>query len=144
MPSDPPPVDLARTAALRALLGTDRMMALLDILSARLDAIAAAVSALPFARADVAAIVHQSQGSAGSLGLTKVMHLLQRLEETIASNDPRGEAERTQAAALVLTARQARELLEQERLVPSSAAGPTSAAGHQIGRTRPHPNRVAP
>ena len=89
------------------------MVALVDMLSTRVEAIAATITARRFAREQVIAAVHQSQGSAGSLGLNEVMNQLQHLEEMIATDDIGASDEQAQAVALVLTVGRARQVLEE-------------------------------
>lgn len=113
VPSNPEPIDMARVVALNDLLGPARVVALLGMLSSRVEAIAAVITVRRFAREQVIAAVHQSQGSAGSLGLNEIMGRLQHLENVISLGEASPSYEQAEAAALVLALKQARQALEK-------------------------------
>jgi HPt (histidine-containing phosphotransfer) domain-containing protein len=73
-------IDLARTAAVAAAVGPQRLRALLLILGARIENLAAAAELFPEAAEDCIAALHQSRGSASSLGLVALAEALARME----------------------------------------------------------------
>jgi hypothetical protein len=92
-------VDAERIAAVSASLGARRFEELLDILSARLQRVSTAIETLPADAAGLVFALHQSRGSAASLGLVGLAAALTDIEAQIA-RAPRGFAPVPDAATL--------------------------------------------
>jgi HPt (histidine-containing phosphotransfer) domain-containing protein len=73
-------VDAARIAAVSAAVGPRRLRELLLILGARIENLATAAELFPEAAEDCIAALHQSRGSASSLGLVALAEALARME----------------------------------------------------------------
>jgi hypothetical protein len=82
-------VDVPRIVAVSRALGAPRFVELLAVLAVRLQGLSAAIDDLPEGAADLALSLHQSRGSAASLGLAGLAILLTDIEARIARpNDP--------------------------------------------------------
>lgn len=80
-----PQLNAARAVAVAHLVGREKLNEMLDLLSQRLASLAADHSVLPPEAA--IRLVHQSQGSASSLGLHGLHRALCDLEERFAAGD---------------------------------------------------------
>ncbi len=76
-------LDEARIARLETLLGAERLGGLLGVLAQRLEHLAARACDWPDAADDVRFLVHQSLGSARSLGLAGLAEGLDALEQRL-------------------------------------------------------------
>lgn len=87
-------IDIGRVEALEVTLGAERLCELVLLLRVRLRDAAARASVLaPEAEAGLPGLLHQSRGSAGSLGLAAVSQALSDLEIMVeggALSDPMG------------------------------------------------------
>jgi HPt (histidine-containing phosphotransfer) domain-containing protein len=77
-------VDAARIATLSNVLGNQRFGELLTILSVRLQRLSAAIEMLPGDASSLVSTLHQSRGSAASLGLVGLAQALTDIEAQIA------------------------------------------------------------
>lgn len=80
-----PRLDAARVATIAHLVGRDKLNEMLELLSQRLALLADDVPSLSPEAA--IRLVHQSQGSAGSLGLHGLHDALRLLEERVEGGD---------------------------------------------------------
>jgi hypothetical protein len=92
-------VDAERIAAVSESLGARRFEELLDILAVRLQRVSTALETLPADAAGLAFSLHQSRGSAASLGLVGLAAALTDIEAQIAGA-PSGSAPMSNPAAL--------------------------------------------
>jgi len=74
-------VDAARIEAVSAAVGEQRLQELISILGGRVRKLAAAAEAFPEGAEDWLAALHQSRGSAASLGFLALAEALARMEE---------------------------------------------------------------
>jgi len=73
-------IDRARIAAVAAAVGPRRLQELLLVLGGRVESLAAAAREFPESAEAFLAALHQSRGSAASLGLVGLAEALARLE----------------------------------------------------------------
>jgi hypothetical protein len=73
-------IDAGRLAAVSAAVGRPRLRELFLILGERIEILAAAAEMFPEGGEDFIAALHQSRGSAASLGLVAVADCLARME----------------------------------------------------------------
>jgi hypothetical protein len=77
-------LDIQRIVAVSTALGTRRFGELLTILSMRLQGLSACIERLPEGAADLVLALHQSRGSAASLGLAGLAITLTDIEAQMA------------------------------------------------------------
>jgi HPt (histidine-containing phosphotransfer) domain-containing protein len=78
--NEPDTIDGQLLCSVAVTLGVSRLAELLVVFEARIGSLAAALVALPGDRASVLATLHQSRGSAASLGFTKLQRVLADIE----------------------------------------------------------------
>jgi hypothetical protein len=81
------PIDAARIAAVSAALGPQRLHELMLLLGGRVHRLAAAAELFPENAESCLAALHQSRGSAASLGLVALATALDRMEAEAAIGD---------------------------------------------------------
>lgn len=94
-------LDDSRLAQLEALLGPQRIIALLGVLQARLERLAHMAHALPDDLSGFRFLVHQSLGSARSLGLSGLAQCLDGLERGLDAAGDAGLPDSGQRARMV-------------------------------------------
>jgi hypothetical protein len=77
-------IDAERIAAVSKALGPQRFVELLTLLSVRLQCVSAAIELLPANARALLSLLHQSRGSAASLGLVGLGVILSEMEAQIA------------------------------------------------------------
>ena len=91
-------IDVERIAAVSEALGVQRFGELMAILGIRLQRLSAGIEKLPECAAELVSALHQSRGSAASLGLVGLTIALTDIEaqiaRTISGNGPAPEASR--------------------------------------------------
>jgi HPt (histidine-containing phosphotransfer) domain-containing protein len=73
-------IDTARLAAVAAAVGAQRLHELMLVLGQRVESLAASAEVFPEAAEDCLAALHQSRGSAASLGFMALAEGLARME----------------------------------------------------------------
>lgn len=81
-----PRLDAARVAAVAHLVGRDKLNEMLELLSRRLASLVDD-DGVPLSPKAAVRLVHQSQGSAASLGFHGLHHALRELEQRFAAGD---------------------------------------------------------
>jgi HPt (histidine-containing phosphotransfer) domain-containing protein len=83
---EPDNIDGQLFCSVAVALGAPRLAELLVVFGARIELFVAALVALPGDRASVLATLHQSRGSAASLGFTKLQEVLADIELRLGPN----------------------------------------------------------
>lgn len=83
---EPDNIDKQLFCSVAVALGAPRLAELLGVFGARTELLAAALVTLPGDRASVLAMLHQSRGSAASLGFTKLQEVLAAIELRLGPN----------------------------------------------------------
>ncbi len=109
-------IDAQRARGIVDLLGAERVHAFVDVLRERLDRLVALAEAFPDGAETLVAIAHQSQGSAGSIGLPGLAAALLDLEAAAKSGD-------RQAVEASMIAAQARFALDCRLLAEAIGTG---------------------
>jgi HPt (histidine-containing phosphotransfer) domain-containing protein len=81
--SEPGTVDGPLICSASMTLGVSRLAELLVVFEARIERLAAALAALPDNLGDILATLHQSRGSAATLGLTELERVLADIERRL-------------------------------------------------------------
>jgi len=105
-------VDAARIEAVSAAIGTQRLQELIRVLAGRVQNLAAAAEVFPEAAEDFLAALHQSRGSASSLGFLTLAEALARMEELGRQATLQAKAVRQAGRALPGVWKEAMEALE--------------------------------
>jgi hypothetical protein len=127
-------VDIDRISAVAKALGARRCGELLNVLEVRLHGLSAAIEALPANAADIVAALHQSRGSAASLGLVGLSLALTDIEAQVADLLS-GSPTLPDACALACIKIEGRALAGYVRAALQAAAGHVRVAG---GHTAEH------